>query len=295
MARARDPNRDRALEIWREHGGNITNRQIAEQLHIDEKKIAVWKQRDKWNVVQHSDNNQKSVVQQKPKEKTQRKSKLTPKAEIPVIENDQLNDKQRLFVGFYLKYWNATKAYQKAYGCDYGTAMTNGNRLLRNAHIAAEVQRVRDEMFADSYLSAQAIIQKYMDIAFADMTDYVKFGKKEVQAVNKKGIPLFEENGDPVMIEVQYVELENYDQVDGTLLSEVKEGKDGIGIKLADRMKALEKLEKYHGMMSDEQRARVDLLKSRIPNKDTKDLNAQITALADLINNPAPERVLDDD
>ncbi|MGG3278805.1 phage terminase small subunit [Paenibacillus solani] len=64
MARARDPNRDRALEIWQKHGGNITNRQIAEQLGVDEKKIAVWKQRDKWNVnvVQQTDSN---VVQQK--------------------------------------------------------------------------------------------------------------------------------------------------------------------------------------------------------------------------------------
>lgn len=61
MARARDPNRDKAFEIWRNHGGNITNRRIAETLNIDEKKIAVWKQRDKWNVVQQSESN---VVQQ---------------------------------------------------------------------------------------------------------------------------------------------------------------------------------------------------------------------------------------
>lgn len=70
MARERDPNRDRAYEIWREHGGNITNRQIAEQLDEDEKKIAVWKQRDKWNVVQQSgknvvQQNETNVVQQK--------------------------------------------------------------------------------------------------------------------------------------------------------------------------------------------------------------------------------------
>lgn len=70
MARARDPNRDRALEIWREHDGNITNRQIAEQLGVDEKKISVWKQRDQWNVVQQSQNDvvqqtDSNVVQQK--------------------------------------------------------------------------------------------------------------------------------------------------------------------------------------------------------------------------------------
>jgi uncharacterized protein YjcR len=62
MPRARDPNRDRAFEIWREHGGNITNRQIAEMIGVNEKVVAVWKQRDKWNVVQQSET---KVVQQK--------------------------------------------------------------------------------------------------------------------------------------------------------------------------------------------------------------------------------------
>lgn len=64
MAKERDPNRDRAKELWLEHGGDITNRRIAELLGIDEKKVAVWKQRDKWNVVQQTESN---VVQQKKK------------------------------------------------------------------------------------------------------------------------------------------------------------------------------------------------------------------------------------
>jgi phage terminase small subunit len=62
MPRARSPNRDKAYEIYKKHDGNITNRQIAEILGEDEKKVAVWKQRDKWNVVQQTESN---VVQQK--------------------------------------------------------------------------------------------------------------------------------------------------------------------------------------------------------------------------------------
>lgn len=54
MARQRSPNRDRAFEIYKEHGGNITNRAIADLLDEDEKVIAVWKSRDKWNVIQQS-------------------------------------------------------------------------------------------------------------------------------------------------------------------------------------------------------------------------------------------------
>jgi len=54
LARQRSPNREKAHAIYREHGGNITNREIAAMLNEDEKVIAVWKSRDKWNVVQQS-------------------------------------------------------------------------------------------------------------------------------------------------------------------------------------------------------------------------------------------------
>lgn len=54
VARKRSPNRDRAFEIYKENGGNITNREIANLLGEDEKIIAVWKSRDQWNVVQQS-------------------------------------------------------------------------------------------------------------------------------------------------------------------------------------------------------------------------------------------------
>lgn len=54
MPRGRSPNRDKAYEIYRQRGGNITNREIAAILDEDEKVIAVWKSRDKWNVVQQS-------------------------------------------------------------------------------------------------------------------------------------------------------------------------------------------------------------------------------------------------
>lgn len=54
MPRGRSPNRNKAYEIYRQHGGKITNRKIAEILNEDEKVIAVWKSRDHWKVVQQS-------------------------------------------------------------------------------------------------------------------------------------------------------------------------------------------------------------------------------------------------
>jgi len=49
MPRQRSPNRDRAFEIYKEHGGNIENRRIAEILGISEKSVGGWKCKDKWD------------------------------------------------------------------------------------------------------------------------------------------------------------------------------------------------------------------------------------------------------
>lgn len=48
MAKPKNPNRIKAFEMYKEHGGNITNRAIAKKLDVPEKTISVWKYRDKW-------------------------------------------------------------------------------------------------------------------------------------------------------------------------------------------------------------------------------------------------------
>lgn len=47
-------------------------------------------------------------------------------------------------------------------------------------------------------------------------------------------------------------------------------------------------------LATEEQKARIAVLKAKVPSKDGLDPNAQTLALADLINNPVPERVIDD-
>ena len=49
LGRARDPNRDKAFEIYKQNNGNITNRKIGDMLGVPEKTISVWKLRDKWS------------------------------------------------------------------------------------------------------------------------------------------------------------------------------------------------------------------------------------------------------
>lgn len=51
VSRIRSPNRDKAYQIYKEKGGNITNKELAELLNESEKTISSWKNRDKWNAV----------------------------------------------------------------------------------------------------------------------------------------------------------------------------------------------------------------------------------------------------
>jgi phage terminase small subunit len=247
MPRQRDPRRDEAFEIWKQHNGNITNRAIAEQLGVPEKTISAWKSRDKWDeklkgIDCSTAKNECSTTNKKTTKKS--RSPDVKETEGLIVESNELTEKQRLFCLYYLKYFNATKAYQKAYGCDYKTANVNGSRMLVKASIKKEIERLKAEQQQALFLEAKDVLQKYIDIAFADITDYVSFGQETVEEIN-------EVTGQPESYVRNFVRFKNSSEVDGTIITEVKKGKDGVSIKLADKMKALEKLWEYFDMLPD--------------------------------------------
>ncbi len=268
LPRQRSPNRDKAYDIWKQHNRNITNRQIAEQLGENEKTIAVWKQRDKWaggNVVQQK--KKSCTTKQNNKKRTTKKQTeididIEPLVES-AIENNELNDKQRLFCLYFTKCFNATKAYQKAYGCSYATAGSNGYALLQKTAIQNEIAKLKQAKLNRAMLSVDDIFQKYMDIAFADITDFLSFGREEVPVMTKDGAVL-NEYGEPVTMEVNVVRFMESDEVDGTLISEIKEGKNGVSIKLADRMKALDWLAEHMDLATAEQQAKIDRARAEL-------------------------------
>ena len=50
MARVRDPNRNKAFEIYEKHGGKIDLVEIASQLNISPGTIRGWKSKDSWDI-----------------------------------------------------------------------------------------------------------------------------------------------------------------------------------------------------------------------------------------------------
>ncbi|MFY0744727.1 terminase small subunit [Solibacillus silvestris] len=178
-------------------------------------------------------------------------------------KNAELTDSQRFFCLYYVKYMNATKAYQKAYECSYETANTSGPRLMVNVRVRDEIARLKRERAAGIMLDGNDVLQKYMDIAFADIGDHVEYGTEEVELMDEGGLPLVDQNGDIRTYARSYVRFKNGAMLDNTVVSEIKQGKDGVSVKLHDKMKALDFLAKYTDLLDD-------LTKTQLQNEKTK-------------------------
>ena len=237
MPKAKDARADKAFEMYKQ---GLKLIEIANQLGIAEGTVRSWKNRYKWDdggnaTLRKKEKKECNVAKESKRAKRAKKEPVAHEVEA-VIQNTDLTDKQQLFCIYYIRCFNATKAYQKAYGCDYRTAQSNGYQLLTNTYIRDEIMRLKQERLNREFLSESDIFQKYMDIAFADMTDFVD-------------------------IHGGFVSVRQ--EIDGTIVSEVSNTQSGIKIKLADRMKALQWLTDHMDLATEKQRAEIALLKSR--------------------------------
>lgn len=253
MPKAKNEKAERARDLYR-IGCKLVD--IAARLGVPPGTVRRWKSVYRWDEAVGQDVRGKANVQN-----------ALPEEDFPiVVDSPELTEKQRLFILYYAKNFNATRAYQKAYGCSYETALTNGPRMLGNAGIRNEIGKIKRERCAKALLEPNDIFQKYIEIAFADLTDFVEFGQEEVPIMAMYG-PVQVKNPEtgekvPLTKTVNVVRARPSDEVDGTLLSEVSQGKDGFKIKLPDRMKALQWLGEHMDLATEEQRARIDKLRA---------------------------------
>jgi phage terminase small subunit len=83
--------------------------------------------------------------------------------------------------------------------------------------------------------------------------------------------PVYEGEGDnkkPVMKTINYVDFMESGSIDGTLISEVRQGRDGVSIKFHDKMKALEKLDKYLDLLPDHHKRMIEEEKLKLETEE---------------------------
>lgn len=286
MPKQRSPDSYKAEEMYKQ-GMKLV--EIASQLNLPEGTVRRWKCTYEWD----SERSDKKASVRKKKENDK---KAVAEDVEQVMNNPNLTDKQRLFCLHYVRCFNATKAYQKAYGCSYETALTNGPALLGNTRIKNEIQRLKQNRLNREMLDEHDIFQKYMDIAFADITDYVEFGREDVQVMGAFGPVEIQdpESGEriPLKKTVNTVRFKESNEVDGTLIAEVKQGKDGASVKLMDRMKALNWLAEHMDLATEQQKAYTEQMRARteqIMGSDQNPIEDKVKKLFDAIGGALDE------
>lgn len=267
MARERDPARDKAYEMWKESNGKITNREIANILGVDEKKIATWKTRDKWNC---STTKKENVVQQKKKCSTtqgkKNKNTLEPietqdvkhisqiidEYELDEVIGENLTDKQKLFCWHYARTFNVRSSALKAgYSIHYATSKIYD--LVQHEKIKFYLDEIRKKMFSKVEASAELLYERHCSIAFADTADFLNpdgslrnlnevdgsLVKKVTSNIKKETVERFGTGGETTSLKT---------------IDEVK-----TSIELEDRSKSLDFLTKFHGLD-----ARTELEKAKL-------------------------------
>lgn len=251
---------------YKDYRAGMKYKEIADKYGVTINTVKSWKTRYKWSKDEEKvcTQNQKSVHTKK-EEKKEVKEVFVEEVD-QVMENPDLTEKQRLFCIYYVRCFNATKAYQKAYDCSYETAMANGYKILRNTQIKNEILQLKQNRLNREYFAKEDVFQKYMDIAFSDITDYVTFGTEEVPVMTMYGPAQIkdEKTGKKKTLTkvINTVRFKESTNIDGTLISEVKQGRDGASIKLLDKMKALNWLAEHMNMATEEQKARIEQIKA---------------------------------
>lgn len=268
MPRQRSPSRDEAKRMYLDSKGKMLLKDIAKAVGKRDSDIRKWKSLDKWD--EELKGNAPIAKRNAPKQnkgiEEQPKTELLPE-EIETLNNEELTEKQRLFCLYYVRWFNATKAYRKVYDCDYTTAMTNGSMLLRNTKIQEHIQAIKDAKIKQAMYTAEDFFRKMMDIAYSDVTDYMTFGQEEIPVMTMYGPAEIKDPitgvEKPLMKNVNYIRFKESSKVDGTLIQEVKQGKDGCSIKLVSKEFALKWLDKHYSDATDLQKAQLEQLRAQ--------------------------------
>ena len=244
---------------------NLTQKEIAKKYGTTINTVKSWSRRYEWS---------KKKKKGAPQNKSVHTKKECKKIAEEIVETSELDEEHQLFCIYYLKYHNKVKAYQKVKpNTPYNSACVMASRWSKQSAVIEEINRLKKELYEDALLDPQDIVQKYIDIAFADLNDYLEYGREEVPVIIKNP-----DTGEDEVLKrtVNMVKFKESAFADGTILSEVKQGRNGASIKLADRMKALDWLSKHMNITTEEQKLKIEVLKKQLNTNDQEDDGVEI-------------------
>ena len=153
----------------------------------------------------------------------------------------KLTPKQIRFVDEWLIDFNGKQAAIRA-GYSAKTAEAAAARLLRNVKVQAEISRRQRDLQKRTEVTQDRVVKELARVAFADASDYVCVDT------------LTYENGDGTVSPIQVGSPKDTDTLSDdqrAAIASIKQGANGIEVKLCDKIKALELLGRHIGMFND--------------------------------------------
>lgn len=170
-------------------------------------------------------------------------------------EQGEWTAKQKVFLNCYSRDKDVSSAAKKAgYTRAYALSLLKQPKII---HALEEMENGQEKLAHQ----ADDVLRMYEKMAFADINDYLRFGTRE-------------ENGQIK----SYVELREDREVDGEVVEEIVISASGVPrIKLYDKFKALEKLERYYDMLPDRWKRELEEKKLLASRKEKEGTTIEVT------------------
>ncbi len=153
----------------------------------------------------------------------------------------KLTPKQMRFVDEYMIDFNATQAAIRA-GYKAKTAHAIGAENLRKPKLAEEIARRQKDLQRRTEVTQERVVKELARVAFADATNYAQVETRTV------------EKDDGTELSYQTVTLTETAELSAdqrAAIAGIKQGANGVEVKLHDKIKALELLGRHIGMFND--------------------------------------------
>lgn len=169
-----------------------------------------------------------------------------------------LTPKQATFVQEYLVDLNGTQAAIRA-GYSEHTANEQAARLLAKASVKEAVQVAMNERAERTGITADKVLTEFAKIGFTDLTSVISWGSKEVAfGYDDEGRKLAPQDiGDAVLVQremapfVEAIDSEMLTEMAKAAVAEVSLTKDGLRVKMHDKVGALTQMGRHLGMFKD--------------------------------------------
>lgn len=154
----------------------------------------------------------------------------------------ELTHKQVAFCHEYIIDWNATRAYKVVYASckKNSTARSNGYRMLTNADILKYIDSIKNNLEQEAGISRLKVLKEFMKLAFSSIAHFHNtwIDLKEFEALSSEQKACIQEVSTR------------------TVTDDLGRKVDSVKVKLYDKFKALENINK---MMGYEKPVQVDL------------------------------------